>query len=257
MRYLLKVAVNLVVPLSFLVPASGASAAAPVSSGDTCSAIGNGATSYVVSVNIPSDAPAQGGFAVGASSAKVTAITSSETGTFSTASLPAQTSGAWILTTPATIGGPTALNLTTNAKVTGSFTVVPATTPATGFYSAISCGVSVAGSTPSAVFTVTRGLTYDASAHAWHLRLTVPRGGTIRAVQEIATNDVQQPTNALVLGAKLTVHRGGTYTLALKLTGDGARAFKTHSSLALKLGITFAPLVGNPASRTVRLTLTK
>jgi hypothetical protein len=247
-KNLLRVAISLIVPLAIFAPAASAT-----TTGDTCSADGNGSTAYSVSINIPANAPAQQGFAVSASGSKVTAITSTETGTLSTHSLPAHTSAAWILTTAAVPGGPTTLDVTTDAKNTGSFTIIPTGTSA---FPAFSCAVSVGITAPSAAFTSLRTATYDASAGAWHLRVTVPSGGTIRSVQEVQMTQVQ-PARTSISGTKLTVKTGGTYALVLKPTGIGETALKSHHSIAVKLSITFAPTVGRPASRILDLTLTK
>lgn len=251
MKSLLRVAFSLIVPLAIFAPAASAA-----TSGDTCSASGNGGTAYTVGINIPSNAPAQGGFAISASGAKVTGIKSDVPGTLSMQGLPAHMTAAWVLSSAAIPGGPTILAVTTNAKVTGSFTIIPTGTSASSYFPAISCGVSVGTLSPSAAFTPQKTAVYSASTGVWHLKVTVPRGGTLRSVQEVQMTEVQ-PAMTLIGGTKLTVKTAGTYSLILKPTGIGKTALKTRHSLAVKLSITFTPTVGQPASRTLNLALTK
>jgi hypothetical protein len=85
--------------------AATSDAAIQSQTGDTCVVNGNG-TAYTVVINLPPNAPEQGGFAFGASGVKITNVRISDTagsgGNLSTQNLPA-----------------------TSAPVTGSFTVVP------------------------------------------------------------------------------------------------------------------------------------
>ena len=94
-------------------------------SGDTCTATGNG-TAYTLNISIPSGAPQQFGFAFGASGASVTnANIGGASGQFSTVNLPTGSTGAWMTLTPMLPGSAVA-SLTTSAAVKGSFFVMPA-----------------------------------------------------------------------------------------------------------------------------------
>src|SRR3977135_195871 len=87
--------VGAVMFLTMGVQASGA--ARRSASGDTCSAAGSGGT-YTLVISLPSGAAAQGVFAIGAQGIRIMSINApGNQGTFSTKSLPAKTTGAWLL----------------------------------------------------------------------------------------------------------------------------------------------------------------
>ena len=158
-------------------------AARQSASSDTCAAAGSGDT-YTLEISLPSSASEQGVFAIGAQRIRITSITApGNSGTFSTKSLPAQTTGAWRLSGP---GAPPGSSVTaavkTSGQVAGSSTVVPGGSIAEGasvtYFDPIACEVSKAV-IPSSKFTVAPRASYDSAIAAWHLGVSVSGAGTV------------------------------------------------------------------------------
>ena len=107
------------------------------SSGDTCKATGSG-TSYTLSITVPASAPAQGGFAVGASGVMLTNLTiQGGSGVRASTGLPEATTMAEFAPSQLPTGTVT-VNVQTNAAYTGAFTVAPVDMSHTTFYNAFS-----------------------------------------------------------------------------------------------------------------------
>jgi hypothetical protein len=237
--------------------ASSATGAVPQLTGDTCVAAGNG-TSYALTLTLPSDAPAQYGFAFGAPGGTVTnVVIAGSEGTLSTRSLPANSSGSWITMT-ALMPGTVVADLTTSRAVTGAFTVTPASATAPTFFGPIGCEVAHAV-LPSRSFSVDRNLHYVAASHDWRLGVTIASPGVVSAIEPEPTvgtgGSVQHTATALVQTRRLGLKSPGTVTLVLRLTSLGETKLAMSSVLKVKLEVTFSPKDGKSASKVVNLTL--
>ena len=257
MRKLWGVALAMFVPAAFLAGTSSALVQSP--SGDTCTATGSG-TSFALNISVPASGPAQGGFAVGASGASVTNIEiSGNVGTLSTQNLPVNTTGEWLLTSPATAGGSITANLTMSGPVTGPFTVVAANSPATTYTDPFRCAVSTVSAMPSNAFKVNQHVTYDSVAHAWHLAVTVPGRGAVSALQlvttAVGTGTKSVVAKSLVQARQVVATSAGKFTLTLRPTATGDVALKAAGSIELKLNVSFSPKGGKLASKVIDLTL--
>lgn len=241
------------VTAAFMVATASAAIQSP--SGDTCTASGSG-TAYTLEITLPSNAAQQGGFAFGAPGVTVTSIKSATQGTFSTQNVPSNTTGELLLSNAAVVGATVTIVLTTSGPVTGSFTVVTAEFPSSStFFDSFLCAVST-GPTPSNAFTAAQHAGYDSATGTWHELVTVPGLGTVRAVQEIAANQVTAPKR-LIDSSTVGAKSAGTFALTLRPTGDGNKALTASRSIKLKLSITFLPKNGKAANRVISLTLNK
>jgi len=238
------------VAAAFLVATAGAVSQGPT--GDTCTASGSG-TAYTLDITLPPNAAQQGGFAFGAPGITVTNIKSSSEGAFSNQNLSPSTTGEWLLSNPAVVGATVTASLTTSGPVTGSFTVVTATVPASGSFAPFLCAVS-RSAVPSDAFTAAQHSSYDSANGTWHQLVTVSGPGTVSAVQQIAANQVMMPKR-LINSSRVIAKSGGTFALTLSPTGDGKKALAASGSMQLKLSITFAPKDGKSANRVLSLTL--
>ena len=256
MRRLAGAVIGVSVVAAVLAATSGAAVQSPT--GDTCTASGNGTSTYTVTITLPSNAAQQGGFAFGAPGVKVANIIGSGTeGTFSTMNLPANTTGEWLLSSPAVLGATLTAVLTTSSPVTGSFTVVTATSPPSQVYFAsFLCGVETGTATASNAFTAAAQATYDSATGAWHELVTIPAQGTVRSAQEVVTAGAVA-SRPLIQGDQVSSTTVGKVALTLRPTGDGKAALKTSGSIKLKLSITFLPKDGKSANKIISLTLRK
>ncbi len=245
--------IGMSVTASLVVATSSAVIQSP--SGDTCTASGSG-TAYTLEITLPSNAAQQGGFAFGAPGVTVTNVKNSTQGTFSTQNLPPNTTGELLLSNAAVVGATVTTVLTTSGPVTGSFTVVTAMFPSSStFFDSFLCAVS-SGPTPSNAFTAAQHASYASATGTWHELVTVPGPGTVRAVQEIAANQVTAPKR-LIDSSTVGAKSAGTFALTLRPTGNGKKALEASGSIKLKLSITFLPKGGTAANRVISLTLNK
>jgi hypothetical protein len=260
MRRILGVVIGLVVPVAFLVSPAGAAVGA--STGDTCAATGNG-TAYTLIITLPGDASGQGGFAFGAAGVTVTNINiAGDTGTLSTQNLPANTTGQWLMSSPPRPGESITAAVTTTGPVTGSFTVVAASSPPSSTsFSPFLCAVSTGTAVASNVFTVNQHTTYNSAARAWHLAVTVAGAGTVTGIQASATaagsGSKAVATKSLIQTRKVVTKSGGTFALTLTPTASGNAALKKNGSIKLTMTVAFNPKDGKPASKELSLTLKK
>ncbi|HEY4348952.1 MAG TPA: hypothetical protein VGM80_15350 [Gaiellaceae bacterium] len=239
--------------------AAGAGAAATVRSGDTCTATGK-AHAFTVQVTIPSGAPAQYGFAFGASGASITNVDIPGTnGNFSTANLAPNTTAAWVSDTPLT-GAPSA-SLSTTGNVPGSFMIVPAAAAQSRYYSPVKCTVSNAAPARTATLSVNRHVTYSPSARGWRLVVAIAAAGTVSAVQPEPTIGTGSSTpvtaKPLVQAHRVGLKTAGKVTLTLRTTSKGAAALAARGSLDVKVRVTFDAVTGKSASKLIALTLKK
>jgi hypothetical protein len=249
--------------LAFFVPASGA--ASQAASGDTCTAAGSG-TNYTLVVTLPSTVSEQGAFAFGASGVTIKSIRSQGTqGSFSTQALPSATTGAWDLTgAAAPAGSSVTVALTTSGSVTGSFTVVPASSASSGtpvtYFDPIVCEVTKV-TVPSSKLTVNRHVSYDRAAGVWHLAVTISGAGKVSAIQlepTVGTGGTATVTaKSLVQSKSKTLKSGGKVTLALKPTSSGLAALKAKGSIKAKLTVAFDPKDAKSVTKIISLTLVK
>jgi hypothetical protein len=248
------------VPAAFLVSPAGAMVQA--ASGDTCTASGNG-TSYTLSITLPANASPQGGFAFGAPGVKVSNINIAGTnGSLSTQNLPANTTAQWLLSSTPKPGDTVTAVLTTSGPVTGSFTVVAASSPPSStFFDPFACAVNTGTPAPSNVFTVDQHITYDSAAGAWHLVVTVPGAGTVTGTQALATaagsGSKAVAGKSLIQTRKVVATAAGKLTLSLRPTAGGNAALKKSGSIKLKMTVAFNPKNGKSATKILSLTLKK
>lgn len=225
--------------------------------GDTCVVNGNG-TTYTVVISFPSNAPEQGGFAFGASGVKITDLRIADSagsgGNLSTANLPANTTAAWNLATPAAVPGSSmTASLTTSAPVTGSFTVVPATAQHTAYYDPIICQFPKGTPTPSNKFAVQRPFAYNAASGTWRAFVTVPGRGKVSYSQR--KTRPSDTAAVLVRSGNVSTSRAGKVTLTLRPTAAGKVSLKKSGSIRLSLSIEFSPTNGKPANKLLTVTL--
>jgi hypothetical protein len=244
---------RLVVPVS-------AGAAPAATTDDSCTATGHG-TSYTLSVTIPSDAPAQYGFAVSSRGGRVTNIAlAADQGIFSTRSLPNGASGAWITLSPV-LPGSAVLDVTTDGPIDGQFTVTPASSSSPAYFAPLPCPLSGTAAPPKASFTVGRLASYDPGARAWRLRVTIPGAGTVYATEpepSVGTGSSKQVTQKpLVQSRRVGLSSAGTVTLTLRPTARGAAQLTTKRALAVRLEVVYAPKGGRAGTKIVDLTLEK
>jgi hypothetical protein len=240
--------------------AATAGAGVRATTGDTCSASGNsatGTTTYTLSISLAPNAPPQGGFAIGAPGVTVKSLSVSGTqGTFSTSNLPASTTGELILATPTTPAASIVAVVRTSGPVTGSFTVVPTSSPASTFFAPFPCAVEAATSTTTTTATLTTAAqaSYDSATGAWRELVSVSAPGTVRSTQELPTAG-GVASKPLIQAGEVGAKSAGKVALMLRPTGDGKAALIAHGSIRVKLSITFKPTNGKPANVVVGLTL--
>jgi hypothetical protein len=216
-------------------------------------------------VTLPSNASEQGGFAVGVSGVKITRIQApGNLGTFSTRSLPAHTTAAWLLTSAAVPGSSVSMTLAASGRGTGSITVVPGSTTSNGapttYFDPISCDVSQV-TIPSGRFTVNPHVPYDSAVGGWHLSVTISGAGVVSALEAeptVGTTTSKQLTaKPLVQSRSQGLKSRGTVTLTLRPTSLGLAALKAHGSIKVKLNVAFSPKDGKSTPKLVTLTLKK
>jgi hypothetical protein len=240
----------------------GSGAARQSASGDTCTAVGSGGT-YTLVISLPSSAAEQGVFAIGAQGIRITSIQApGNQGTFSTKSLPAKTTAAWLLAGSAPPGASVTAAVKTTGQVAGSFTVVPGSSTSSGgpitYFDPIVCDVSKAV-IPSGKFTVAPRAKYDSAIGAWHLGVNISGAGTV-SVNELeptvgTLGAKQQTAKSLVQSRMRTMKSRGAVTMALRPTASGLVALRTNGSINVKLVVAFAPKGGKSATKVIRLTL--
>jgi hypothetical protein len=233
--------------------AAGSGATIRAASGDTCTATGSG-TSYTLSVAIPAGAPAQGGFAVGASGVTLTNLTiQGDSGVRASTGLPTATTLAEFAPSPLPTGTVT-VNVQTNVAYKGAFTVAPVDVPHTTFYDAISCALQTTAATlPSNKFTIQKGVTYNRATGTWRALVAVPGRGKLTFVHRtLATGGTPKP---LVHSGRVAVKNAGTVALALSLTPAGKAALQKTGAVKFNLNVEFSPTDGKPANKVLSLTL--
>jgi len=255
MRRLVGAGIAALTSTGLLAATSGAAIHSPT--GDTCVVNGNG-TAYTVVINLPSNAPEQGGFAFGASGVKITNARISDTGggggKLSVQNLPANTTAAWILASPSAVPGSSiTASLTASAPVTGSFIVVPANSQHTAYYDPIKCEFPKGTPTPSNRFTVQRQFTYDAAQGTWHTFVTVPGPGKLNYGQR--KTRLSDTAALVVRSGTVSVSGAGKVRLTLRPTAAGKAALKKSRSIKLNLSIEFSPRNGKPANKLLTVTL--
>jgi hypothetical protein len=229
------------------------SAAFRAASGDTCTATGSG-TSYTLSVTIPSGAPAQGGFAVGASGVTLMNLTiQGDSGVRASTGLPQSTTLAEFAPSPLPTGTVT-VNVETNKAFSGAFTVSPVDVPHTTFFDAISCAVQTTSArTPSNEFTARKQVAYNRATGSWRAFVMVPGPGKITFVHRtLGAGSTPRP---LIHSGRVAMSQAGTAALTLRLTPAGKAALQKAGLLRLNLNIEFSPTNGKPANKVLRLTL--
>jgi hypothetical protein len=253
MRRFSALVVGALVPAVLLAATAGARMQAP--SGDTCTTSGTG-TTFTLHVTIPASAQ-QYAIAFGAPGVTVkNAVIPGMNGNFSTQSLPANTSGAWVSDTPIT--GSPSVSLTTSGTATGPFTIVPAGAQS-AYFNAVTCTVAQPTPRPTIAFKVAHLATYSAAAHAWHLVVTIPAPGTVSARQPVPTigTGSSKPVTfkPLVQVRPMVLKTGGRVTLTLRPTSRGQAALETSGRVKLSLRVKFNAEAGQTASKLLSLTL--
>jgi hypothetical protein len=241
------VAAMVLLSASLLAPTAGAAIKAPT--GDTCSANGSG-TTYAIAIQLGSDSPQQDGFAFGAHGATITSakIGGVARGQALTSNLPANTTAAWLLGSPAAVpGAQVTANVVTNRPVTGAFTVVPYDQQHNTWYDAVTCAVSKSP-VPKSNFGVQEHFTYNAGTHAWSTFVTVPGPGKVNYSQKGGTK-------VLIAQGRISVSNAGKVKIAVRATPKGREALAASGSLKVTLNIEFSPTNGKPENKLLSLTL--
>jgi hypothetical protein len=217
-----------------------------------------------LNVTIPSGAPQQFGFALGAPRATVTNIAVGGTnGAFSSSGVPRGTSGSWITLSPLLPGSAVA-QVQTTGTAKGAFTVMPASAaqPKPAFFAAVRCPLSKGTPAGSSAFQVDKHLTYSKASGAWPLVVTIASAGRVSAIQEEPTigtgsSKSQHTAMPLVHARSLGLKSPGKVTLMLKLTPQGQKAFMSRSAISVKLNVAFDPTNGPSSAKILTLTLRK
>jgi hypothetical protein len=165
-----------------------------------------------------------------------------------TSNLPAKTTAAWLLGSPAAVpGAQVTANVVTNRPVTGAFTIVPYDQQHNTWYDAIACAISKSP-VPKSNFGVQEHFTYSPAIHAWSSFVTVPGPGKVNYSQKGGTK-------LLIAQGRIAVSRPGTVKIAVRPTPKGREALAASGSLKVKLSIEFSPTNGKPANKLLSLTL--
>jgi hypothetical protein len=251
MKTFLTAGAVLVAAILFAMPAGARTQA---SSGDTCTATGNG-TAYTLSITLPSNAVEQGAFAFGApGGVSVTGIKiTGNPGKYSTDNLPANTSAGWILTNPTYVppGSQVSAVVTVTKSITGSFTVVPATATTNGqamtYFDPIACSIAKGTAPPSNKFTVQQHFVW--AGGMWHTFATVPGAGRLN----VGGKGTQKP----LIRTRTVKVSGGKTKLSIVPTSLGKARLAATGSLKLTLLVEFSPTGGTPANKSFAVTLKK
>jgi hypothetical protein len=222
-----------------------------VATGDTCAATGAG-TQYTLTVQLPSNAPQQDGFAVGVPGGKVTALTVGGASGQAPANLPAGTDAAWLMgTTQGVAGAQLTVNVQTTIQDAKSLTVVPHDEQGQMWFAPLTCAVARPTAVANAI-TVGGQFAYDAVSHSWHMSVTVPGPGTV-TVSQLAGSKL------LFTSRAVRATQAGTTRVTLVQTKAGRAAFARHAMLDVRLRVQFSPVsVGMaPATKTLTLMLRK
>lgn len=243
--------------LATAVFAAGAGARTQVSSGDRCT---YSVTGSATTVNIVTAAGVQQfGFAFGVPGQTLTNVgVSGQNGSFTTAKLPSNTTGAWISDAPLT--GNIVATLTGSGSMSGPVVVVPSAASQSSYFDAVTC----AAATPTVKalsFTVGSHAAYSATARGWHLVVTIPAAATVSAKQPLAKSLSAQPVSLrpkpLVQAKREALAGPGKVTLLLKATPQGAARLAAKGALAVKVTVTVDAKDGREAHKTVSLSLRK
>jgi hypothetical protein len=227
---------------------AGTTQAAP--SGDTCSYTASGG---VNSVKITTAGGAeQYGFAFATPGLALTnVVIPGQNGNFTTAKLPASTSGAWISDTPMT--GTISATLSGNGALSGPVVVVPSASGQNSYFDPITCKAGIP-TEKTVSFTVNHRATYSKAARGWHLVATIPVPGTVSAKQTLATSISDRP-DPDVLVKREALKTGGKVTLLVRTTPRGDRVLAREGVLKIKLTVTFDARDGRENHKTFSLAL--
>jgi hypothetical protein len=229
---------------------AGSAQAAP--SGDTCKYTVSGTTTTVSVVT--GSGIQQFGFAFGAPGLTITNIgISGQNGMYTASKLPANTSGAWISDAPLT--GTVSATLTGSGTPTGPVVIVPSAATQSSYFDPVTCS---AGTPPLGIvsFTVAAGATYSATAHGWHLVVTIPVAGTVSAKQPLVKTIKVRP-RPLVQVKREALASGGKVTLLVTATPRGQAVLNAQHVLRVKLMVTFDAQDGREGHKTISLALRK
>jgi hypothetical protein len=228
--------------------AAVAQGATAVGTGDACGATGTG-TQYTLTVQLPSNAPQQDGFAVGVPGGKVTTLTVGGVPGQAPTNLPAGTDAAWLMGTPQGVAGAeVTVNIQATVQDAKSFTVVPHASQDQTWLAPITCAVSKTSAAAEAI-TVGGQFAYDSASHSWHLSVTVPGPGTV-IVSQLGG------AKLLLTSRAVKATQAGTTRVTLIQTKAGRAAFAMHAMLHLRLRVQFLPVSAGMAPSTKTLTLT-
>jgi hypothetical protein len=261
MRGFARVVLVVAVAAALLWPGGGA-AQAPT--GDTCT-YGAFGPIYTVRVVIPTGAPVQAGFAIGAPGFTIAQIAIvGHPGANSTSGLPEGTSRQVLLSSNFLTPGDTYLvAVEMPASFTGSFTVVPISTPPTSYLPPFTC--SPAASTPppppptsttstttpspppapKPAFSVSPTATYQPASRRWLQVVTVTVPGVL----------VVTPAVPLIRPARVVIKAAGKAQIALIATAAGKAKLAKTGLLTTRAKFTFTPTKGSAITKTLTLRL--
>jgi hypothetical protein len=242
----------LAIAISIGVLAGTANARTDVPSGDRCTYSANGGT-YTVNI-LTGSGVQQFGFAFGVPGATITNIgIAGQNGSFTTAKLPANTTGGWMSDTELT--GTSSATLTLSGAGTGPVVVVPAAASQASYYDPVTCAAATQ-TAKTLSFTVAPSASYSKAAGGWRLVVTIPTAATVSAKQPLAKSARVKP-KPLVQAKREALASRGKVTLLVKVTPQGQAVLNAKHVLNVRLTVTVDSKDGREAHKTVTLSLRK
>jgi hypothetical protein len=242
----------LAIAISISVLAGTANARTDVPSGDTCTYSANGAT-YTVNI-VSGGGVQQYGYAFGVPGATITNVgIAGQNGNFTTAKLPANTSGGWM--SDAELTGTSSATLTLSGGGTGPVVVVPAAASQASYYDPVTCAAA-SPTVKTISFAVAPSATYSKAAGGWHVVVTIPTAATVSAKQPLAKSARVKP-KPLVQAKREALGSRGKVMLLVKATPQGQAVLNAKHVLKVRLTVTVDSKDGREAHKTVTLSLRK
>jgi len=251
----MRTALAIAISLAFVL-AGTANARTEAPSGDTCTYSANG-TTYAVTV-VTGGGVQQFGYAFGLPGTTITNVgIAGQNGSFTTAKLPPNTTGAWM--SDAQLTGTSSATLSVAGTGTGPVVVVPAAASQGSYYDPVTCAAATDSNTGGSTardlfFTVSSHPVYSKAAGGWHLAVTIPAAGTVSAKQPLLKSTKVRP-KPLVQAKREALSSRGKVTLLLKATPQGQAVLDAKGVLVVKVTVTVDSRDGREAHKTVSMTL--
>jgi hypothetical protein len=214
---------------------------------DSCTVTGAG-SNFALEITIPAGAPRQGGFVFEAPGTSVSMVLiNGVSGSQSLLRLPHGATAMAQTSQGALPAGTVSVNVETQGDFSGVFRVTPEGFPKTStFLGAFSCAVPPA-ELASNGFSPQGSFVWIGAEGAWRESVSVPGPGVL------SFHSVE--SHPLVASNGVVLQHGGLATLTVKPTAAGKAALARHSAIAVPLTFVYTPNRGEPASKTVTVTL--